>query len=64
MSRGSELYNAANTLQVATTVGGTSIPTASIVSGVYKVNAYFNNGVTVLPAGDYAVTVTTTLVAN
>lgn len=44
------------------TKGGVS-STSSIASGVYNVNAWLNKG-TALPAGNYAVTVTTTLVAN
>lgn len=43
---------------------GTSSTSSVISSGVYQVNAFINKGGAVLPPGDYAVTVSTTLVAN
>lgn len=43
---------------------GTSSTSSAIPSGVYQVNAFINKAGAVLPPGDYAVTVTTTLVPN
>jgi len=43
---------------------GQASTTAVVSSGVYQINAYIDNGATALPPGHYAISVTTTLVAN
>jgi hypothetical protein len=48
---------------VASISRSTTSTTSAISSGVYQVNAFINHA-SGLPAGDYTVTVTTTLVAN